>query len=56
MITVSDLKVIVIDLEVNKEFELVSIDIEQGKVVIHNEEYGSCTQDISKIKFTNNQI
>lgn len=43
----------VIDLEVNKEFELVQILNEEGCVVIHNDEYGFCRQEISKIKFTN---
>jgi hypothetical protein len=46
----------VIDLEVNKEFELVSINLEEGNVVIRSAEYGYCSQQLSKIIFTNNQI
>lgn len=46
----------VIDLEVNKEFNLVSISLEDGTVVIQNNEYGFCRQLIEKIKFTNNHI
>lgn len=45
----------VIDLEVNKEFDLVSINVENGEVVIRGDECGFCRQHISKIKFTNNQ-
>ena len=45
----------VIDLEVNKEFDLVSIDLKECKVVIYSKEYGYCSQKMSKIKFTNNQ-
>ena len=48
-------KVIVIDLEVNKEFELVDINLQEGKVVIRSDEYGFCSQVLSKIQFTNNQ-
>ena len=46
----------VIDTEVNKEFDLVSIDLFEGKVVIYSKEYGHCSQVLSKIKFTNNQL
>lgn len=49
-------KLIVIDLEVNKEFELIQIDLDKNSVVIRSDEYGFCSQDLSKIKFTNNQI
>ena len=46
----------VIDLEVNKEFDLIDINLSEGKVVIRSDEYGFCSQEISKIKFTNNHI
>jgi len=49
-------KIIVIDLEVNKEFVLIDIDIKTNKAVIYNDEYRYCSQKLSKIKFTNNQI
>jgi len=46
----------VIDLEVNKEFNLISIDLEKSMAVIQNTQYGFCSQELSKLKFTNNQI
>jgi hypothetical protein len=49
-------KIIVIDLEVNKEFELIDLHLDEDKVVIRNDEYGFCSQDLSKIKFTNSHL
>ncbi len=46
----------VIDLEVNKEFNLISIDLEKSTAVIQNPQFGFCSQQLSKLKFTNNQI
>ena len=44
-------KTYVIDLEVNKKFELISIN--NGIAVIYNKEYGHCSQKLSNIKFLN---
>ena len=44
----------VIDLDDNKEFQLISIN--ENIVVIYNNEFGVRFKNISKIKFTNNQI
>jgi len=41
---------------VNKEFNLISIDLEKSMAVIQNTQYGFCSQELSKLKFTNNQI
>jgi hypothetical protein len=46
----------VIDLEVNKEFNLVEIRMNEGIVIIQNDEYGTCNQLLSKIKFTNKHL
>lgn len=48
--------IIVVDLEVNKEFIIKKINFEEDTVVIYNTEYGHCQQSISKIKFTNKHL
>lgn len=40
----------VIDTETKKKFRLVNIDFKENKAVIHNKNYGYCTQEIDKLR------
>ena len=40
----------VIDLQVNKKFRLVSVDFKENMAVIHNKEYGYCSQKIDQLR------
>jgi hypothetical protein len=48
--------IMVIDLQVNKEMTLESLDVKSGKAVIHSDQYGYCSQTISNLKFVNNHL